>query len=422
LHGRKTVLSPAAQRWNYTIRQGFPGGGGTTDAATPTITTDLTPASNNIYQNGDTAHTLTIAAATSDSGTLSYQWKYNTTNSIEGGTNVGTDSASYTPLTTTNDTFYYFCVVTNTNTSVNGKQTATATSNTVEIIVQATAPETSADPTISDNLSSSEAIYYQGDTVTLSVTASGSGTLTYQWYRNTIASQTGASTISGETTNSYTPSTATTGTVYYAVVVTNTEFGKNPNTKVSNIAMITVVQLTTIADGATITGYSGGAKTKTDLSSGYDEVGAFSIDSSNKLTLKLTDPSGTDLKAAGSLTVLSYYGTGDLSSSTEGAKFDAFTGVTLTSLSGYAITQAVKPSSAGAFKMAIYIYSDTANANLTATSSKVVDAYLTIAPFNLTLAKGWNVVEISGTIPESAAAVAVKNIPYTDANWGWDAY
>lgn len=54
----------------------------------------------------------------------------------------------------------------------------------------------------------------------LSVVASGAGTLTYQWYTNTLNNNTGGDAIPGATASSYTPPTNTLGTLYYYVVVT----------------------------------------------------------------------------------------------------------------------------------------------------------------------------------------------------------
>ncbi|GHT39245.1 hypothetical protein AGMMS49965_04750 [Bacteroidia bacterium] len=48
------------------------------------------------------------------------------------------------------------------------------------------------------------------------------GTLTYQWYSTTSRTTDGATRIPSATTNSYTPSTTTSGTVFYYVEVTNT--------------------------------------------------------------------------------------------------------------------------------------------------------------------------------------------------------
>lgn len=54
----------------------------------------------------------------------------------------------------------------------------------------------------------------------LSVSASGFG-LTYQWYSNTVNSNSGGTLITGATSTSYTPSTSVAGTLYYYVIVSS---------------------------------------------------------------------------------------------------------------------------------------------------------------------------------------------------------
>jgi uncharacterized protein YjdB len=75
---------------------------------------------------------------------------------------------------------------------------------------------------------------------TLSVTAeiTDGGTLSYQWFSNTVNSNTGGTLIPGATSITFTPPTAREGTVYYYVVVTNT------NTNVSNSITANVVSST----------------------------------------------------------------------------------------------------------------------------------------------------------------------------------
>lgn len=64
--------------------------------------------------------------------------------------------------------------------------------------------------------------YTEGATPTdLSVIATGDG-LTYQWYSNSTQSTSGASALSGQTGDTYTPSTSTIGTVWYFCVVSGT--------------------------------------------------------------------------------------------------------------------------------------------------------------------------------------------------------
>ncbi|GHU80507.1 hypothetical protein FACS1894191_5940 [Clostridia bacterium] len=102
-----------------------------TNAATPNIGTQPIGAN---YTVGNTATALTVAATVSDSGTLTYQWYSNYTNDTDTPTTLSTGS-SYTPSTATLGTTYYYCVVTNTNSGVNGTTTATATSNIVAVKV-----------------------------------------------------------------------------------------------------------------------------------------------------------------------------------------------------------------------------------------------------------------------------------------------
>jgi hypothetical protein len=56
------------------------------------------------------------------------------------------------------------------------------------------------------------------------VVPAGTGTYTYQWYRNTIDSNIGGTLISGATSSSYVPATSTPSTSYYYCVITN-EYG-----------------------------------------------------------------------------------------------------------------------------------------------------------------------------------------------------
>ncbi|MFN9113521.1 MAG: hypothetical protein ACK5XN_25900, partial [Bacteroidota bacterium] len=61
----------------------------------------------------------------------------------------------------------------------------------------------------------------------------------YQWYSNTISSNSGGILISGATSNTYSPSTASEGTFYYYCVVTDNVNGCND--PVSAVAAVTVV-------------------------------------------------------------------------------------------------------------------------------------------------------------------------------------
>jgi quinol monooxygenase YgiN len=196
------------------------------------------------YNLNETANALFITATVSDGGNLTYQRYRNESNDNTGGSEIsGGTGITYIPSTATVGTLYYYVVITNTNNSVNGIKTATTTSNTaavtVNALVNAQMPEITAHP--------QPATYSQNATATaLTVTASVSdgGTLTYQWYRNATNSTTGG-TAAG-TGASYTPATATVGTQYYYVVITNTNNSVNgikTATTTSNTAEITVIEI-----------------------------------------------------------------------------------------------------------------------------------------------------------------------------------
>lgn len=102
-----------------------------TNAKAPTI--DAQPQDVSVSL-GETA-TLTVTA--SASGTLSYQWYENTTKTSSGGTPIGSaESASYNAPTTTTGSKYYYCEITNTDTTATDNQTATATSRVAAVKVR----------------------------------------------------------------------------------------------------------------------------------------------------------------------------------------------------------------------------------------------------------------------------------------------
>jgi len=103
------------------------------NAERPTIT--VQPQAG-IYEVGDTPSALTVVANVIQSNSvLSYQWYKGTSTTAANPTTVGTDSASYTPDISDGKTYYYWVVVTNTNTTVNGEQTRSVTSTTVAVVV-----------------------------------------------------------------------------------------------------------------------------------------------------------------------------------------------------------------------------------------------------------------------------------------------
>ncbi|WP_458120115.1 S-layer homology domain-containing protein [Paenibacillus sp. Z6-24] len=189
-----------------------------TNASPPTITTEPDD------QTVNTGEAANLSVTATASGTLSYQWYRNTTNSNTGGTLISSaTSSTYTIPTDTAGSFYYYVVVTNTDNTVNGNPTAAATSRaahvTVNTITNASPPAILSQP-VSQNV-------YVNDSAILAVNATASGTLSYQWYRNTTSSNTGGTPVSGAANSSYAAPTASAGTTYYYVVITNTDSSVN---------------------------------------------------------------------------------------------------------------------------------------------------------------------------------------------------
>ena len=228
------------------------------DAATPAITGQPQSAT---YTAGSAAEItpLTVTASkSSTSGTLSYQWYFNDMASIDGATEVGTNSASYTPDIDLESqesfgTYYYYVVVTNTDNSATGEKVKTATSTIATITVQAGSQWPAATPVIDVPPSFGEKTEtFEGDTaLTLTVTASASGeptpgTLSYQWYKADSIDADGDPV--GTNSNSYALTSSdlsTFGDVWFYVVVTNTNnnaLGEEKiKTATSHRAKITII-------------------------------------------------------------------------------------------------------------------------------------------------------------------------------------
>ena len=155
---------------------------------------------------GATINPLTVSYI-NGTGIAQYQWFSNTTNTNTGGTPVGTNSNSYTPISSPAGTTYYYCEITLTG----GGGCGQITSNTAQVIIHP-------DPSINLNPTPSQNVCV-GGTITNPLTigfTNGVGIPTYQWYENTTNSNIGGTIIPGETNASFTPSIFTaTGNYYY---------------------------------------------------------------------------------------------------------------------------------------------------------------------------------------------------------------
>ena len=183
-------------------------------AITKTSTTATLTLNNSIHITGQPASATYCKEAVASplkvvtTGTnLRYQWYQNTTNSIVGARLLaGETGDTYTPSTAKSGEEYYFVRIFN-----NG---CTTDSALAKVTVQ------SATAIVNSPVG---ATYCQNATATpLSVTATGVGTLHYQWYQHHSNNNEGGTLLVGETNATYTPLTSVvTTTYYYAVVSSN---------------------------------------------------------------------------------------------------------------------------------------------------------------------------------------------------------
>ena len=170
------------------------------------ITADLSETEVNYCKGATTVNKLSVTAE--GTGTLSYKW-YKAANTTDAGTEIsGATTNEYTPVVTTEGTTYYYVKVSSTCGEVPSKRAK----------ITVTKPTA-----ITTDLSETEVNYCKGATTVnkLSVTAEGTGTLSYKWYKANNTTDAGTE-ISGATTNEYTPVVTTEGTNYYYVKVSST--------------------------------------------------------------------------------------------------------------------------------------------------------------------------------------------------------
>lgn len=217
----------------------------TTNSGSCTVVVNDTPSpeytssvnfSNATYYVGQSASNL-VATSTSASGTISYKWQKST--DMATWTDIST-SAAYKPPTTAVGVTYYRCIVSNT---LNGYTKYKTSSSATITVIQLP------NPTITTNPSSQTC--YRGGSVSLSVAATGGGTMTYQW-QSSDDYETWAD-ISGATNTSYSPPTSTVGVKYYRCIATTT-VGGTSKSSTSSAATVTVADTPTptFTDGYSI--------------------------------------------------------------------------------------------------------------------------------------------------------------------------
>jgi hypothetical protein len=198
-----TVSATDAANYSATVANAA----GTATSATATLTVNLPPAITTPPANqfGAAGSTINLSVVASGTGPLSYQW-FNAGGALANAGNISGSATAALTITalTTNEVGNYFVVVSNAFGSV-----------------------TSANASISINVAPSITGQPAGQTVTtgsnatFSVTANGSSTLVYQWFKNgsKLANGTG---IAGATTATLALTSVTTNSAgSYTVTVTN---------------------------------------------------------------------------------------------------------------------------------------------------------------------------------------------------------
>lgn len=198
------------------------------------------------YVAGETASKLTVSSVVNEDengkkGTVTYKWY-----TSENGSAVATGE-EYTPdiskySSVSSDTAVSIWVEAINDCSAFDKATEPKIQSSGKIEVKITVKPQATTPVIEDG-QPKDGNYSKDETAAaLMVKASANGTLSYQWYKNSTKSTTGATAISGATSDSYVPSTTTVGVTYYYCKVTNTLNGTT-KTNNSGIATVTVAKV-----------------------------------------------------------------------------------------------------------------------------------------------------------------------------------
>ena len=214
----------------------------------PVIAISLQPVKTLNVTAGSITGSLSVIADVTEGAELNYQWYINNKANISGGTIIrGATSASYKiPTSLIAGTYYYFCEVT-------AAEAEPVRSNVATVHVAAPAPviTINTQPVITTNV-------IQGSiSGSLSVSASVTRgvALTYQWYSNTSAGNSGGSVIEGAENASFTiPKDLAGGTYFYFVEVMAA--GAKPirsNTATVNVSVSVVPLITIITQPAATT-------------------------------------------------------------------------------------------------------------------------------------------------------------------------
>lgn len=179
-----------------------------------------------------------LSVTVSGPGTPTYQWFSNTVNNNTTGTEILSETAStYAPPNNPVGITYYYSIVSfPSGAGCNQITSQTARIEIVDSIQIDTNPEATQSICVDSNINNTLTVTHSG----------GTGAISYQWYSNTINSNTGGAIIGGATNIAYTPPTFNTpGTFYYYIEIALTGSGCSPET--SDVAEVIVADDPTLS-------------------------------------------------------------------------------------------------------------------------------------------------------------------------------
>lgn len=166
---------------------------------------------------------------TDGTGTVTYQWFSNTDNVNSGGTLInGATANTFGPPVNTLGTIFYYAEI-----SFSAGGCSKIVSDTASVLI--------AEQLTVNNITTEQTICEGGTANELQVsTSGGAGIAGYQWFSNSVNSNTGGTLINGGTTNSYNPPTfSSEGSFYFYAIIS---LGGNAcNTATSDVFQIDVL-------------------------------------------------------------------------------------------------------------------------------------------------------------------------------------
>jgi len=259
----------------------------------PTASVSSQPVSTTTCAGAGTSATFSVSASNPASvgasgGTITYQWKKNGNNLSNGGNISGaTSSTLVISSISASDFGEYVCEITNNFGSILSDPAYLNVRISAEPVAGQTCINTT--PTA------------------LSVNALGNAP-SYQWYTNNTSSLSGATSISGATSNSYTPPVNSTGTKYYFCIVSD------PNASgctISDTSAVVAMQVDAQSVGGTIAGSQtvcyGTNSTTLTLSGRTGSVQKWQYSAASNFSSPVDVVNATATLTANNLTATRYY-------------------------------------------------------------------------------------------------------------------